>query len=641
MKEEQSQDTSYEPRKKTKLEQAKEKLDSNFYDIKEKPRSHLHGRSKDIPHTWQDEAEHISPSKTSSFVNHFKLFFIGALGFFVLALMIVGFTVFSGRSGVSHNAIDLEILTRSFVNGGESIDITIEIVNNNAIPLELVDLVLQYPQAARASNTDMVRDRRSIGTLMPGVPRRENFEIMLFGQEGDIRDIEAILEYRIDGSNAIFSKENSVPIAIQSTPLELRLAAPVNTIPNQRISFDVILNSQSTEAIENMLIGVEYPSGFDYESASVDPAFGENTWRIDTIGVGEEILITINGTLRGDPNELKVFRAFVGNQNPQNERQIQTVFNNALTDILIRDAFVQLGLRMGNNSDETLTRNSGERAQFNLEIRNPHSESLQDVEVRVRLSGNVLAQNSIASNRGFYDSNTNTILFNRDTDGRLATLSPQEVITVPFELASTPLATSTSVVNRPEIAIAVDARGVDGSGRVLTGENMVERLIRVNTDLQLTRRSLYYGGPFANTGEHPPVVGIPTDMTLVWTVTNTSNSIDDGVVTTTLPSYVTWNNRTTPTSENITYNSATRQVRWDLGTVERGTGFSSPARTVSFQVSLSPSLSQVGTSPLLTEDVILEGIDRFTENTLRDINREHTTRLLNDTQSHNGQVINQ
>lgn len=629
------------PRKKTKLEQAKEKLDSSYYQIKNKKRARLHNRQEEVPHTWNDQSTPRSSSKKSSSVTHFKVFFIGALAFFVIALLIVSFSVFTGRSGVSHNAIDLEILTRSFVNGGESVEITVEVVNNNTIPLELVDLVLQYPQSARSTGTDIVRDRRSLGTLMPGVPIRENFDVILFGEEGEQRDIQAVLEYRIDGSNAIFSRDTSTSIIIQSTPIELRIAAPVNTIPNQRISFDVTLNSQSTEIMRNMLIGVEYPSGFTFESASMSPSFGENTWRIPEIGVGEEITITIEGLLQGDPNELKVFRAFIGNQNPQNERQIQTVFNSAIGDILIREAFLQLDLRMGNDDRDVVTRNSGQRAQFNLQIRNPHNEPLQNVEVFVELEGNVLDISSIDTNRGFYDSNTNTIVFNRDTDSRLSLVSPQQTITVPFEFASGSLATGTSVAQRPTMSIRVNARGIDPGGRVLSGTNMIERTVRVNSDLQLTRRSLYYGGPFANTGNFPPEVGSPTNMTLVWTVTNTSNTIEDARVTTTLPSYVTWNNRVTPSSEDIVYNSATREVTWNLGDVERGTGFSSSARTVSFQVSLTPSLSQAGSSPALTADVILEGKDTFTENTLRDINREHTTRLLNDTQSHNGQVINQ
>ncbi len=92
---------------------------------------------------------------------------------------------------------------------------------------------------------------------------------------------------------------------------------------------------------------------------------------------------------------------------------------------------------------------------------------------------------------------------------------------------------------------------------------------------------------------------------------------------------------------NVTYNTVTREVVWNVGDVAAGTGSNTPARTLSFKVGVTPGANQLSTSPDLTGEVMMTGTDTFTGSTISLKKRTMTTQLLNDlsTVGANGKVV--
>jgi hypothetical protein len=64
-------------------------------------------------------------------------------------------------------------------------------------------------------------------------------------------------------------------------------------------------------------------------------------------------------------------------------------------------------------------------------------------------------------------------------------------------------------------------------------------------------------------------------------------------------------------SGSVDYNPVTKDIRWGLGNIE-GNG----KRELLFSVSILPSSSQVGITPLLINGISLQATDRFTGATL-------------------------
>ena len=72
------------------------------------------------------------------------------------------------------------------------------------------------------------------------------------------------------------------------------------------------------------------------------------------------------------------------------------------------------------------------------------------------------------------------------------------------------------------------------------------------------------------------------------------------------------------------------EIVWDIGSIGAGKGISSSAREVSFQVTILPSLSQVGLTPVLVKNISIEGEDNFTDTIIKYSVKDLTTRIGTD-----------
>ncbi len=106
-------------------------------------------------------------------------------------------------------------------------------------------------------------------------------------------------------------------------------------------------------------------------------------------------------------------------------------------------------------------------------------------------------------------------------------------------------------------------------------------------------------------GPLPPTVGSETVYSVTLTAKNTVNSVGAAKETFTLPSYVRYVGVADP---GITYNPDSRTVSWSIGDIQPG-----GAATARFQIAITPSSSQLNSSPVLTSDQTFSGVDRFTQ----------------------------
>ena len=85
-----------------------------------------------------------------------------------------------------------------------------------------------------------------------------------------------------------------------------------------------------------------------------------------------------------------------------------------------------------------------------------------------------------------------------------------------------------------------------------------------------------------------------------------------------------------PTNDGLSYDATTRIVTWKMGQVVSGTGFSGSPRTISFQVRLNPSVTQIGSKPKLLLDTLVAATDSFTGQNLMTTRPAVSTTLQND-----------
>jgi hypothetical protein len=624
--------------KLSSVEKLKDKLFSRNYKPQMEHFNRLSSKlQKDIPEAWNDSVSKskVMAEKVLSKNSFFKKFFMFAVGIFILAILYAGYMFFLKGNTVSNNNIDIAILGNAFTAGGEELPLQIEITNKNTTDLLLADLLIEYP---KNSSGDLTRDtekiRQTLGTVTAGSIRSENVKVVIFGEQGSIRPIKISLEYRIEGSNSIFVKEKLYEVTVSSAPINLSIEGPTEASPGQDVVLKVKTTLNSTTPASNILLRVDYPIGFEFDSATPKPTFGKNVWSLGDLAPGVETEISIVGKM-GDvfDGEEKIFHVFTGSQNESDKSSIGIVFNSMSHSVLISQPFIEAKLFVNNVYQREYAVESKSAIRGQIRWVNNLGTKVNDLEITAKISGNVVNRKSITAEGGFYESSSDTIFWNKSSLYDLAEVESGDSGTVAFSLNTLPLFSSVGgVIADPSVLVEVSISGkqpLEGNAsQQLT--NSESKTIKVISDMGVASKALYYSGPFVNSGPIPPKVEQETTYTVTWALSNTSNNVSNVKVKSSLPSWVRFVGNISPPSEDITYNSATRELVWNAGTIPRGAGISQEAREASFQIVLKPSLSQLGSVPILVNDMTMTGHDDFANIDLKISKSALSTRLSND-----------
>jgi hypothetical protein len=239
---------------------------------------------------------------------------------------------------------------------------------------------------------------------------------------------------------------------------------------------------------------------------------------------------------------------------------------------------------------------------------------VNDLEIRAKIYGNALNRKKINVEQGYYNSSIDTIIWNKNSRNEFAEVNPGDSGSVSFSISPTSLYSGQGgMIFEPviNVEVSLSAKQPLEENEIKKLDNSESKIIRIISNIGLFTKALYSVGAFANTGPIPPKVEKETTYTIVWILSNTANNISRTVVRSKLPSWVKFVGPISPPSEDLTYNPSTKEIIWNVGGVPRGTGITEKEREVSFQISLTPSLSQVGKMPTLINEAILTGHDDF------------------------------
>jgi hypothetical protein len=634
--------------KLNRLEELKSKLFSKSYQTKIEHRdSYSHLKTDEVVDSWQNKEKPESNMSEKFFMKTslFKKFFIFSIVFFVLVLGYAAYVFFAGGNTVSNNNIDISILGNNFTAGGEDLPLIVGITNKNSSALDLADLIMEYPKGTYADlSTDTQTSRISLGTIPAGAVRNENIKVVLFGEQGSVRPIKITLEYRVAGSNAIFVKEKDYQVSISSTPINLSVDAPTEISPNQNITLNVKTTLNATKIAPKILVRLDYPVGFQFISSLPVPSFGNNIWNLGDLAPGVEHDISITGKMiDAFDGEQKTFNISTGSQSDTDKSIIGVVFNSIKNTILIKKPFIDANIFVnGVSSKEYAT---GSQNPISVEIRyvNNLNTKIDNLQIQAKISGNALNRNTVKVQQGFYDSSTDTITWDKNYQSQLREINPGDSGSVQFSVSPFSLfSASGGVLADPSINIGVDISGLQANAGFASNNltNSTSAIVRIISDVGFSNKALYYSGLIADTGPIPPKVGKTTTYTIVWTLSNTANSISNVQINSTLPSWINFVGPIVPANENLTYNSSTKGIVWNADRIPRGAGITGVARSVSFQVSFNPSLSQVGLIPTIINDAVLTGHDDFANVDVKVNKASLNTNLDNDPQfPANGSVV--
>lgn len=613
------------------------KMNSDLYMTDIQPpnkRAILHGDRTQAPNDWTT-SQKKEPSMTLSRDTKqtpkiFKRMFLGSFAFLLVAGLIFGSSFLLGGNSISSNNVSLSITTKSFVDGGEDLPVEVSIINKNKLPLELATLILEYPTGGDENLNAVSRISRSIGSLAVGDTRVESFNLKLYGIQNSQKTITARLEFHVQGSNAIYDRNEPATVTIRTSPANLALTLPDKITPNQELPIVFTVTGNGTATLATTAMIVQYPDGFTFTKAEPSPSFGNNIWYLGDLPPGANRVITVKGAFSGGSSDLKTIRASIGMQNAKNEQVLDTTYNTLAQVVPLSGIFLDTRLVVSDDTEsKTVAINSGQRVSVKVFWKNTLTVPISNAQISVNLSGSAYDPTKTEPASGFFDDSNNKIIWTKDQNQEFASISPGASGSVSFSLITKDI--SSTVVN-PKIIASVDVLGYQSGGVKLSATAVDTKTLVVNSDINLLTTTLHYGGSISNSGAMPPVVGKETTYSLQFQVVNLRNRASNVVIATSLPLYVSWKAILVPQSEaaNVTYNQVTRQLLWNVGEVPAGTGGNLPAKQITLKVGITPISSQIGSSPELTGSVTLTGHDEYTGQDLTVTKRPFITRLLND-----------
>ncbi|MHB1118207.1 MAG: COG1470 family protein [Minisyncoccota bacterium] len=560
-------------------------------------------------------------------------------GFFVFAALVAVVVWWRGSNIISGDNIKIETVAPLAVAGGEPFETIFTVTNGNKVAIESATLFLEYP-AGFYTVTDRVelpRILKELGTIAPGQSVTERVNTILYGEENAQREVNIILEYRTEGSNATLKKEAKYAVRVSSSPVKVKLDMIKEVPSGQDVEFMVTFESNSKDPLEGLLLETSYPSGFTFQGADVSPTQGNNVWNIGTLAPQEKRTIKIRGVIEGQENEEKVMRVLVGTPDLKDERRVGVVYNSITETLVLSKPFLALDISINNDHALEYAAPLGRGVRVDVYWQSNSPTPVTDATIEVALKGDALNRYSVyADGGGFYRSVDNSIVWNKSVSPELASIKQGDRGVVSFSFSPIPLGIDTvRTIKNPQIAFEVRAQArTSGAVSLGTVSTFASRKVKFETDIRLTAQSLYFTGPFQNTGALPPKADHETTYTIKWIVRNASNNVSGATVKTTLPTYIKWLGNISPMGEDIVWDASNMEVSWNAGRIPAG-----GTREAAFQISFLPSLSQLNKVPYLTGDSTLTAVDDFTKTNLSDRKAPVTTNLSSDPQFSQNQAV--
>src|SRR3989344_4776631 len=560
-----------------------------------------------IPHEWDKNSHDLGniPNRGGRHVRLAGIFFIASFIFFIVALGAAGYLFYFGGNSVSVNKITVDILGPTTIAAGDTVPFSLAITNRNPVPVENATIEITFPDGTKSADGKFKAYPRyieNLGELASGATITRSLRAIIFGGAGQALLLPASFSFETKGSTTVFVKKTSYALSVSSTPLSISVDTTAETVSGKPIEFKLNVRSNAAVPIDNVVLLGVFPFGFVTTSSSV-PLVGSSI-ALGKLEPGATKTVTITGTLTGQNTEQRDFHFTVGTSKSANDNTIAVAYMTQDATVTIAAPFITTSISLNGDTSPATVIAPGSSQNVTVSYSNTLATSITNATVTVKLSGSAVDYGSIQTTNGFYDSTNRTVVFSRDTDPSLATLAPGSSGIGTFSFSTLPTGATTAA---PSITFTVSVSGTR-VGQANVPEKVsasMTKIVKVATAIVFSSASLHAPGPLSNTGTIPPRVGKATTYTIVWNVKNGGSTMADSSISTTLPSYVSYTDVTSGAG-SFSYDNSSRMVTWNIGNIAQGAS----AQGL-FQVSLTPSTSQIGSAPILTGDASFSGYDRF------------------------------
>ena len=534
------------------------------------------------------------------------ILFAGSAAFFIIAVAAAAFLFFSGTNTVSTKNVDVQVSGPSQIDAGSTLSLQVVITNRNPVPIQLADLVVEFPTGTRSDTNISVavpRTRISLGTINPGESVNQTVKAVLFGQAGTEPAVQVSVEYRTPSSNAVYSADTTYTTRIGQSPASIAVSAQSQVVSGQPATITATVTSNSQQPLTSMLLTATYPPGFTFQSSTPGAFSGNSVWNLGDIEPGGTRTVTINGTFTGEDGDQRALTFAAGSQASDASADISAPLATAEADMTVAKPFISAAVSLDNSIADQHTIVRGQNVTGSIAWTNNLPVAVQNLSITLAINGALLDKTTVLATQGFYSSSNSSIVWDKTTDSDFTAVAPGQSGTFGFSFSTLPLSQGPYQNSELDFAVTVHAdRSTEGNVPGSVDSRAATKAL-VATNLALAASLSHTGA-----GPMPPKADKETDYVVSWNLSNSANAVANAAVTAALPNYVHYVGNVSPAGENVAFDPNQGTVTWNVGDVAAGSSSS-----VSFTVGVTPSVSQEGQMPVVIGSQKAAAFDRFVQ----------------------------
>jgi hypothetical protein len=448
---------------------------------------------------------------------------------------------------------------------------------------------------------------------------------ILLGNQDEEKVFKFTLTYRPANFNYDFQKTTEVKVRINSSVLKINPEVPLQIIPGGNIDIPVTVENTGLVSLNGVRLVAEYPDAFKYSKADPKTSEKETIWDLPAIPAKGKVKVVISGIVNGDVGTTHEFKFRVGKVG-QLDFQVQAEASGIGNIVKAGMTFTTSVTNQGSG----LIIGWGETLNYTFTYKNESESEMKDVSIAVEF----IQKNSTGQDVKILDLDGRSDMSNGILDGKILRWTKKEIPALALVKPGSggDVLLRLPVISGPEIKTPADrnfvatttARISVGIIQDVDGKNFETQAspleTKISTKLNVEPEGRFYSDEQipVGSGPLPPQVGKVTTYELSWSLTNPTNEVTQVVVTSTLPDGVTWVGKQSVTAgQAVQYNPDTREVTWRVNRVPPGTGSLFAGLEAKFQVSVTPTSTDIGKLLILLNQTVVTARDEFTTTDLR------------------------
>lgn len=532
--------------------------------------------------------------------------------FFIVFLLILAGTGYwyYQKNIYSKDVLKVEILSKNEAELADEVEYLVKYKNNGNFRLEEAGLIFEYPKNSVVEGEKFLRKEMKLNDIYPGEEKTISLKARIFGKEGEAKVAKAQISYHPKGIKSTYTSETTFTTLIKIVPITFEFDLPSRIEPGKEINFRLNYFSNVNYPLSDLGIKVQYPDKFEFLD-SKPKALEKTDWNIGLLNKAQGGRIEISGLLKGETNESKIFTAQIG------------MWQDG-EFVLLKDT--NRGIQIGKsslyilqeiNNNPKYVANPGDLLDYEITFKNIGEQPAENILMYVNLEGDAFDFDNVKVASGRFEKEGKRIIWDYTQVSDLKNLLPTQEGRVEFWI-------------KVKDDLSSDLKNLIIKDTVNLDNLREEFSTKINSKIDFSQKGYYQDDFFGNSGPLPPKVGQTTTYTIMWQVKNYYNDLKNVKVRATLPDWMKLTGGIMPKDAKFSFDSASKEIVWDLGDLAAGSGVSSIAPTVAFQVAFTPDSFQRGQTPDIIREAKITADDTWAESTIEKTSPAINTSLPHD-----------